>query len=104
MYFLDLSQQVEELMNKTIELVFDVYSGNPTIEIGFDSSFSNEIPFTRKSSATSYSFPPSLRSDYNFTDSIFIRVSSTVASEYYFYTKVNREDATYIEPYLTYFD
>jgi hypothetical protein len=101
---LNISQQADELTNRTIELIFDVYSGDPEISIGFNSEFTNEIPFVQKSSATSYALSPVVRNDYDFTDSIFIKVTATVASEYYFYTKVNRDDATYMHPYLTYFD
>lgn len=90
MYTLDISDQSAELSDKTIEFVFDIYSGNPEIAIGFDSKFSNEIPYSRKSSAISYSFSPSLRKNYNFTGSIFVGVTASIASEYYFYTKIIR--------------
>jgi hypothetical protein len=84
--------------------VFDIYSGNPRISIAFDSGFTQDVPFTRRTSATSYSLSPSLRESFNFVDTVYIKVSSSISSEYYFYTKVIREDAAFIEPYLAYFD
>jgi len=99
-----MSDQLEELADETIEFVFDVYSGNPKIEIGFDSEFGRDIAFNRKSAAISYSISPTLRENYNFTDTIYMRVTATMPSEYYFYSKIDREDATYMEPYLAYLD
>jgi hypothetical protein len=62
------------------------------------------VPFTRQSSAISYSISPSLRQNYNFTDTLYIRVTVTLPSEYYFYTRLDRADATYMQPYLAYLD
>lgn len=84
--------------------MFDIYSGNPQITIAFDAAFTREVPFTRKTSALSYSLSPSLRGDLGFVDSVYIKVSSSISSEYYFYTKVIRDDAAFIQPYLAYFD
>jgi hypothetical protein len=79
-YSLDLTDKQSELSNKSIELVFDVYSGNPNIVIAFNRNFSQIVPYSRKSSATSYSLSPKLRKNYNFTGSLYISVSASIPS------------------------
>lgn len=84
--------------------MFDIYSGNPQIDISFTKDFKKTVSLSKKASAVSYSLSPSARKQNGFKDCIFIKVKSTLASEYYFYSQLNRQDVSYIYPYLTYFD
>jgi hypothetical protein len=45
-----------------------------------------------------------VRKRYNYSSTLFIRVITSQTAEYYFYTQLVREDVTYLQPYLTYFD
>lgn len=47
---------------------------------------------------------PEIRKSFNFTDMIYIKVTSEFSSEFYFSTNFIRNDVTFIEPYFTYLD
>jgi hypothetical protein len=47
---------------------------------------------------------PEIREKYKFKETLYIKVETDVTAEYYFYAQLVRDDATFIQPYLTYFD
>lgn len=101
MYTLDLTSITPD---ETLELVFDIYSGYPEFQLSIDSSFTSLIDFPQHSSANSILLTPSIRKRVNLTNFLYIRVVTVITAEYYFYTQLVREDVSYLQPYLTYFD
>jgi hypothetical protein len=79
-YTLNTSIAAADIVDKTIEIVFDIYSGNPQIDISFTKDFKKTVSLSKKASAVSYSLSPSARKQNGFKDCIFIRVKSTLAS------------------------
>jgi hypothetical protein len=53
-YILNASDLSEDITNKTIELVFDIYSGEPLIAVALDRGFTNIVSLSRRSSAISF--------------------------------------------------
>lgn len=104
MYTLNTSAYSLNTNNKTLSIVFDIYSGSPDFLISFDPNFNKIIEYNRKTSAVSVLLAPEIRKSFNFTDMIYIKVTSEFSSEFYFYTNFIRNDVTFIEPYYAYLD
>jgi hypothetical protein len=57
-YQIDTFELKGEVMHRTIELVFNIFSGNPTITLGFDAQFNNRIVFSRNHPSVSVELTP----------------------------------------------
>lgn len=75
-YTLNTSAYSLNTNNKTLQIVFDVYSGNPDFIISFDPNFTKNIEYNRKTSAVSVLLGPEIRKSFNFADMIYIKVTS----------------------------
>lgn len=80
MYSLNTTSYNLAERNKTIEIVFDIYSGNPDFIVAFDANLTNPIEYNRKISAVSILLPPEVRNKLNFTDMIYMKVTSRYVS------------------------
>lgn len=103
-YLLDNTKTANELASNTIEFVFDIFAGKVEIILGFDEQFKKNITLNNKYSAASIEITPEMRQIHHYNGSIYIKVTAESYSEFYFYSQLTREDATYLKPYTAYFD
>jgi hypothetical protein len=103
-YHLDNAKNAKEIEDKTMEFVFDIFAGKLQITLGFDDQFNNNITLSNKYSAVSMEVTPEMRQMKRYNGSIFVKVTAEGDSEFYFYSQLTREDATYLKPYTAYFD
>lgn len=73
-YQVDAFQLKGEVMYRTIELVFNLFSGNPAITVGFDAQFNNRIELSRKHPSISVELTSQMRQQYHYDNLLFIKV------------------------------
>lgn len=74
------------LDEKTIEIIFVVYSGVPDIKVGFEPTLKTYLDNYDIQGTFSYLVTPEIRKKNNFTGIIYIQVSSYWTSNYYLFS------------------
>ena len=74
-YVIDTST-FPQIENETIELVFNCYSGNPSITISPDAQFSKKIEVSRNHPSISVELTPQMRRDNKFLHLVYVKIEA----------------------------
>lgn len=100
---MDVKNKLSEIGNSTLGIGFIVYGGNPTFSIAFDPNFTNLLTGKSNLGVATFLLTQNLRINKNFTGIVYIRVSSTWASDYYLYSEIDQKNFMAVFPDVSYY-